>query len=47
MKYYFFINEGGYPEFGLDEKYWQLWELGSCSKDYLEEIVISLEHVLY
>jgi hypothetical protein len=46
MKYNFFINPGGYPEFGVEEKYWQLWELGGLEQDYLEKIVAELEKLV-
>jgi hypothetical protein len=46
MNYYFVINKGGYSELRLQEEFWELQELGSCSKDYLYEIKNNLEKVL-
>lgn len=46
MKYEFFINVGGYPEFKLEDKYWQLLELGSTDQAYLAKILSNLADVL-
>jgi len=46
IDYKFELNEFGRPNFGVDEKYHQLWELASCDFSYLQKIVGQLSEVL-
>ena len=46
LKYNFYKNEIGTPQFGISGELQGLSELGSCNENYLEEIVSSLENVL-
>ncbi|HEY8934783.1 MAG TPA: hypothetical protein VIM65_06160 [Cyclobacteriaceae bacterium] len=46
IKYKFDLNEFGRPNFGVEEKYFQLWELASCDFSYLIQIVDRLGELL-
>lgn len=46
MRYKFYLNIGGFPEFELDPEFEQLLELGSIDQVYLAEILKNLESVL-
>lgn len=46
LKYEFYRNEIGTPQFSIKGELEGLNELGSCNNNYLNEIVTSLEHVL-
>lgn len=41
----FYISEGGFPVFHVDEEYDILWEIGSCKKNYVDKIVFNLDRV--
>ena len=46
INYKFYLNEFGRPNFGVEEKYYQLWELASCEFSYLQKIVDQLSELL-
>lgn len=46
INYKFELNEFGQPHFGVEEKYYQLWELASCEFSYLQKIVDKLSELL-
>jgi hypothetical protein len=46
INYKFELNSFGRPHFGVEEKYYQLWELASCELSYLKIIVDQLSELL-
>ena len=45
ITYEFFLDKKGFPVLYVEEKYYMLWELGSCKMEYIDIIISKLEEL--
>lgn len=45
IKYSLFRNEINHPKMKIEDKYWMLWEIGSCSHEFIKQKLQELEEV--